>query len=145
MSQDPAAQLPLSAVRKSAWPIRLGQLVQSIPTYCNSDEELSVLGIGSGLLDIVVPQRDVHERSRSAAVDDGEVADRYWSLDDTANADVSVVRVVDEHAGSGLETLQRLAPLAASACTHIAVRPRVFPGTGLVISEHYVIVEAVPL
>ena len=36
------------------------------------------------------------------------------------------------------------APPTAAARAHIAVTPRVFPGTGLVISEQYVVVGAVP-
>src|ERR1700745_2678318 len=80
---------------------------------------------------------------RLAAVNDFEVADRYRPFEDTPDADVPVVEVVDEDANSGLETLEWLAPLAATACAHIAIRPRVLPGTGLIISEQYIVVDAV--
>ena len=64
-------------------------------------------------------------------------------FEDTPDANVPVVGVVDEDANSGLETLEWLTPLAAAACAHLAIRPRVLPGTGLIISEQYVVVDAV--
>lgn len=57
---------------------------------------------------------------------DGEFGDRYWAFHDAPDADVSVVGVVNEHASSGLEPLERLAPPAAAARTDVAVCACVF-------------------
>lgn len=115
------------------------------PFPVDSDKILGALRVGGVSLDVVIPERYVQERSRLAAVSDGEVADRYRSFQDTPYADVSVVGVVDEHAGSGLQALEWFAPPAAASCAHIAIRPSVLPGPGLVIPEQHVVVGAVPL